>query len=244
VTDKIFKKLKIEPQLKPAERLKMDDDQVIDDEDMFDRGPKIQSLRPQTNFGKFENNDDLKERTGSIFSPSREPRKAQDRKTMESANSSSLIIKSRSPTQLHSRFDKLLATDHASKQQRKSSGPQSKLNAHLKAVLKKAGDKRPLTVARSSALISSIPPEPAFINFDHDTQLRAKSKMPERGLSIGQIQMQLAMSGRNGCVPLLNHTSVKQDAKRDSMALANVPVFNASLSINRTKTPASRHPGP
>jgi hypothetical protein len=97
--------------------------------------------------------------------------------------------------------------------------------------------------------MNSMPPEPAFMNFDQDVQLRGG----DLGLSIGQIQMQLAhkLAGRNGFIPssLLNHTtvtSVKQshDFKRNSMALSNIPVLSASLTFNKTKTPANKHTGP
>ena len=80
------------------------DDELVEDDNQPERdqrNAKIQSLRPQTNFDKFDNTgtEDLKERTGSIFSADREPRKTIERKTMGSKSVTNVaLMKSRSPT--------------------------------------------------------------------------------------------------------------------------------------------------
>ena len=84
----------------------VNDDEILDDEldaeydQRNNRKDKIQSLRPQTNFDKFDTTaiEDLKERTGSIFSAEREPRKTIQRKTIGSSSMAAGLLKSRSPT--------------------------------------------------------------------------------------------------------------------------------------------------
>ena len=97
---------------------------------------------------------------------------------------------------------------------------------------------------------------PAFIHLDNDVQLRDRPDMLERGMSIGQIQIQLAqkiaVAGRNGIpTALLNHSAMKHsyDAKRSSNTLLNQSLVKSpqyaqisSAKFYKTRTPALKSP--